>query len=96
MHRFQHLEATGSNPIRVFYFKAEAGTFNAFTFYLKRVVGSFAYFFVFFFISMKFMYANRTSPDVKKSQHSFDGLTGIDKYYSLVICNHGTQAPVGD
>ena len=32
---------------------------------------------------------------VEKSQHSFEGLTGIDKRYSLVICNHGFQAPVG-
>ena len=81
------------------FFKAGEGVdiIYVFIFYFETwIVGSFAYFFVFFFIhySTKFMYANR-----RRKEPALFGwaiLTGIDKHYALVICNHGTTPRGGD
>ena len=67
--RFQYLEAPGSNPNRVFFFKVGAGTFYAFTFYLKHGLWVALHTVLFSFLFMfqfKFMYVKRTSPDGRK------------------------------
>ena len=62
---------------------------------LCLVLHTFCFLFLVINFSMKFMHANRISPDGRKEPALFDGLLGhpygIDKHYALVICNHVTQ-----
>ena len=70
-----------------YFFQGGGGYILCFHILLETwIVGNFCILFVFFFIyvSMKFMYANRTSPDGPKRASTH--LTIV-----LVICNHGIQ-----
>ena len=65
-HRFQHLKAPGSNPSSVI-FSRRGGYILCFHILLKTwIEDSFAYLFCFLFYSMKFVYADGTSPDGQK------------------------------
>ena len=91
--RLQHLESPGSIPSRAFFSRRGMDIF----FYFETwIADSFACY-LFSLFSMKFMYnVNRTSSDGRIAPAHFltdcwATLTGKDKQYILIICNHGTQ-----
>ena len=90
--RLQHLESPGSIPSRALFLGGD----GYILFYIETwIADSFAYYL--FSFSMKFMYnVNRSSSDGRIAPAHFltfcwATLTGKDKQYILIICNHGTQ-----
>ena len=97
--RLQHLESPGSIPSRaifsrrgwIYYFTLKHG--------LRIVLHTICFLFIYF--SMKFMYnVNRTSYDGRIAPAHFltdywATLTGKDKQYIPIFCNHGTQPRKG-
>ena len=85
--RFDSQQSTFSRRGWIFYFTLKHG--------LRIVLHTICFLFIYF--SMKFMYnVNRTSSDDRIAPAHFltdcwATLTGKDKEYILIICNHGNQ-----